>query len=398
MKIKPKIYILVLILCVSLSVSADEPFLQKDDLFLAETDGYAHYRIPGIVVTPQGSVIVYCEARKSTKGDWGTINIFMRRSTDGGNTFDPPRNIAIAPEGVGQNPIAVEQGLSSADSITMNNPVMIADHETGALHFLYCIGYARCFYMRSGDDGLTFSESVEITSTFDRFRPEYDWKVIATGPGHGIQLRNGRLIVPVWLSTGTGGHAHRPSCVSVIYSDDQGKTWQRGEIVANHPDPLKNPSETVAVQLSDGRVLLNMRNESDEHRRAVSYSDDGATGWTIPKFQDDLFEPICMGSMIAISQSPERQILLFANPDNGYEQHKQGGIRDRRNLTIKRSDDDGQSWPIQKLLEDGISGYSDLAVGTDGTIYCFYERGRSENHYAIESLMLARFNLEWLKM
>ena len=86
--------------------------------------------------------------------------------------------------------------------------------------------YSRCYYTRSDDDGVTFSDPVDITATFDAFRPEYDWKVLATGPGHGIRLTSGRLLVPVWLSTGTGGHAHRPSVNSTIYSDDNGMFTQ----------------------------------------------------------------------------------------------------------------------------------------------------------------------------
>jgi len=155
--------------------------------------------------------------------------------------------------------------------------------------------------MTSTDDAATFSKPVDITGTFERCRDEYEWKVIATGPGHGTQLDNGRLIVPVWLSDGTGGHAHRPSIVSVIYSDDHAKTWQRGDVVVRHPE-LKNPSETLAVQLSDGRVMLNIRNESSEHRRAVSYSNNGATGWTAPVFHNELVEPVCMGSMTRLTK------------------------------------------------------------------------------------------------
>src|SRR4051812_27531628 len=83
---------------------------------------------------------------------------------------------------------------------------------------------------------------------------EYAWQAFGTGPAHGIQLRSGRLVVPVWLSKGTGGNAHRPSVVSTIYSDDAGKTWKRGEIVANETDPLTNPNESVLAQLADGRV------------------------------------------------------------------------------------------------------------------------------------------------
>ena len=156
--------------------------------------------------------------------------------------------------------------------------------------------------MRSDDDGETFTEPVEITPAFERFRPEYAWRVLATGPGHGIQLSGGRLLVPVWLSTGTGGHAHRPSAVSVIYSDDHGKTWKRGDIVVAHPNPV-NPSETAAVELADGRVMLNIRHESEPHLRGVSVSRDGVTGWSPMRFDEALPEPVCFGSLVRLSQA-----------------------------------------------------------------------------------------------
>lgn len=370
---------------------AGAPLLEKIDIFEANTAGYAHYRIPGIVVTPKGTLLAYCEARKNASGDWGTIDVLMRRSTDGGKTWEPARKIVTPPAGVTKNPVALKQGLAKAGEITVNNPVAIVDRKNGAIHFLYCIEYARCFYLRSDDDGKTFSEPVEITSTFDRFRPEYDWKVLATGPGHGIQLENGRLIVPLWLSTGTGGHAHRPSCVSTIYSDDHGRTWKRGEIVVNDPDP-QNPSETVVVQLADGRVMLNIRHESRPKGRGVSISSDGATGWSPIRFDDELPEPICMGSIVRLSKKPEasRNRILFANPHNPE-------TRERKNLTVKLSYDEGQTWAVAKSLEPGTSGYSDLAVGRAGTLYCFYERGSaSESRFNTKSLCVARFNLEWL--
>jgi sialidase-1 len=79
--------------------------------------------------------------------------------------------------------------------------------------------------------------------------------VLATGSGHGIQMANGRLVVAVWLSTGIGGHAHCPSVTSVLFSDDQGKTWQRGAIAVPNTEKSVNQSETALVQLSDGRVM-----------------------------------------------------------------------------------------------------------------------------------------------
>ena len=153
----------------------------------------------------------------------------------------------------------------------------------------------------------TFSKPVDLTPTFEEFRSEYDWQVLATGPGHGIQLKNGRLIVPVWLSTGTGGHAHRPSAVSVIYSDDAGKTWNRGDIVVAHPHPV-NPSETIVVELADGRVMLNIRHEgrtADEAKRFVPWQ-SATTGRRngLSRYDEALPEPICMASIVRLSAQP----------------------------------------------------------------------------------------------
>lgn len=375
------------------------PLFEQTAVFRAGEGGYAIYRIPGVVVTPRGTVLAYCEARKSSASDWGQIDILLRRSADGGRTWDEARKIVEAPKDAQKNPVALAQKLGRPGEITLNNPVAIADPKTGAVHFLYCVEYARCFYTRSDDDGLTFAEPVEITAAFERFRPAYDWKVLATGPGHGIRLAPGRLLVPVWLSTGTGGHAHRPSCVATVYSDDGGRTWQRGDIVVNHPE-LTNPSETAAVELPDGRVMLNIRHEGKPGEpgpgkttwRAVTVSPDGATEWENIRLDKALPEPVCMAGMVQFGGKAEggKGVILFANPHNAES-------RERKNLTVKLSEDGGNTWPTARVIEPGTSGYSDLAAGSDGTVYCFYERGNTgggSNRPA--SLTLARFNLEWL--
>jgi len=387
-------------LCVS-PVRAAEPGLHKTDLFEAGKEGYALYRIPGIVATAKGTLLAYCEARKSSGNDWDQIDILLRRSTDGGKTWEPRRKVVQVEGPIEKNPVALAQKVGKPGDITYNNPVAITDRKTGDVHFLFCVEYMRCFYCRSQDDGVTFSKPVEITACLEAFQKDYAWKAMATGPAHGIQLTSGRLVVPVWLSTGTGGNAHRPSIMSVIYSDDHGKTWKAGEIVARDGEGIINPNETVVVQLADGRVMLNIRSESKEHRRLVSFSKDGATTWSKPVFADDLLEPICMASIVRFSVKPARNRLLFANPHN-LEQARgkpnPGQPRDRKNLSVKLSYDEGRTWPISKTLEAGFSGYSDLAVSPDGTIFCFYERGSTDgkSSYRTGLLTVARFNLEWL--
>ena len=382
--------------------NAAAPFIEKVDLFEANQDGYALYRIPGIVTTKRGTVLAYCEARKSDKGDWGTIDILLRRSTNNGASWLPRTKIADVPGPKAKNPVAIAQKLATNDEVTYNNPVAIA-HASGGVTFLFCLEYARCFAMNSDDDGVTWSKPVEITSIFDKFRPEYDWKVLATGPGHGIQLKTGRLVVPVWLSLGTGGHAHRPSVTSVIYSDDLGRTWTRGEIAGPNEGDWIIPNETCAVQLADGRVLLNMRSESRANRRLLTTSRDGATGWSKPQFHEQLLEPICMASMVRLSEPgvTNKGRILFSNPHNlsrADGKEVAGKNRDRKNVSVKLSYDEAASWPVSKTVEPGFSGYSDLAVANDGTVLLFYERGSTDgaNIYKTGLLTVARFNLEWL--
>jgi sialidase-1 len=387
---------------------AAEPRLDKTDLFEAGKGGHKLYRIPGIVVTAKGSVLSYCEARKYTGLDWDDIEILLRRSTDGGKTWSEPAGLPRPAGKLERNPAALanaellKRAPLAKDQIAFNNPVAIVDRK-GPVHFLYCVDYARCFYLRSDDDGVTFSKPVEITGAFEAFRKEYDWKVLATGPAHGIQLKSGRLVVPVWLSTATANNAHHPNLMATIYSDDDGKTWQRGDIVSKPKEPHIDMNETVIAQLSDGRVMVNIRNNSPHNRRAVAFSPDGATRWTEPVFDEQLKEPICMASLCRLSEKgkQDRDRLLFANPDNLSrfgKAIKSGSMADRKNLTVKLSYDEGKTWPVGRVLETGFSGYNDLAVGPDGTIYCLYERGSTDGKdiFATHYLTVARFNLEWL--
>jgi len=373
--------------------AAAEPSLEKTDLFEAGVGGYYHYRIPAIVATTEGTLLAFAEARKNARGDWGPIDIVMRRSTDGGRTWDEPRPVAQVEGEIQQNPVALEQGLAKPGEVTYNNPAPIVDRETGAVHFLFCVEYARVYYTRSDDDGMTWSDPIDVTATFEELRKDYPWRVVATGPGHGIQLRSGRLLVPIWMSDGTGGHAHRPSEVATVYSDDHGETWKRGEIVAWHPF-LKNPSETVAVELADGRVMLSIRHELPAHLRAVAYSPDGVSDWSAPLLHPQIVEPVCMGS---IARHGEH--ILFVNPRSfePRDPDRPEGNHKRQNVSVYLSEDEGDTWPVVRSRAPGLSGYSDFTVDDEGWIYVFYERGSPTRvDTTIGRLTVARFNLEWV--
>jgi len=368
------------------------------DLFTQGDLGYFVHRIPGLVVAPKtGTILAYCEGRTYEKhGDWGQTDVLLRRSLDGGQTWDPARKIAHVGKPVPLYPGAKNRSDPEyGNDQAANNPVAIADGRSGCVHFLYCVDYHNCFYMRSDDDGVTFSEPVEITSAFEGFKKSVDWKIIATGPGHGIQLRNGRLIVPVWISpAGSEGYEHRPNTAAVLFSDDFGVTWQAGDIVS----PLQEQrdlNETAVVELSDGRVMLNMRNYQPGNRRLVSTSLNGHSLWSKPEPLGDIWEPICMAGMLRLtfSSTGMQSRLLYSGPAGrrGRPDGRPGIMRE--DLTIRLSYDEGLSWPVCRQIAAGFSGYSDLAVTKNGMIFCFFETKNEKDSF---TLTLARFPLEWL--
>lgn len=348
------------------------------DLFVAGEGPYFHYRVPGLIVTPGAPVLAYCEARYG-RGDWEPSDIVMRASDDGGHTWGP---------------VTVMAAHADYGPSCMNNPVMIPDRVTGTVHLLYCHDYRQACYRRSDDGGTSFGSPLEITGTFAAFQGAVPWTVLAIGPGHGIQLRSGRLIAPIWLSADPA-RRHEPNRAGVIYSDDHGDTWQAGALV---PDTIPSCNETEAVQLSDGRVLLNMRNLGGAWRRAVTVSAAGIGPWTDPVYDRDLFEPRCFGSLLAGQMPDGRPALFYANPDpRDRPSATEQSSAPRTDLTLRVSYDDGRSWPVRRMIDYGSSGYADLAMAPDGSLLCLYERGRvSRAEGGIASLTLARLDLSTL--
>jgi sialidase-1 len=132
--------------------------------------------------------------------------------------------------------------------------------------------------------------------------------------------------------------------------------------------------------------MLNIRNESPKHRRLTSISKDGISNWSLPEFDEALFDPICMASIVRVQDQ-----LVWANPAGD------GNSKARTNLTLRLSTDSGKTWPAQKLLEPGIAAYSDLAATADGTVFCFYECGGvNDQQFYTRSLRLAKFDTGWI--
>ena len=327
-----------------------------------EGSHYVKRRIPGMIVTNRGTLILYNEARL-VPHDWAPIDIFCQRSEDGGESFGEPIYLA---EG-------------NAEHQTVNNPVMMQD-KNGRIHFLYCEDYTisggRVLRRFSDDDGVTWSDVIDITAgTAPELR-----NVFALGPGHGICTSGGTLIVPVWFVPKrfrSPLRFHHPSEISTLYSCDCGETWQLGDILHSTAD-VHSPNETVAVELSDGRIYLSIRQVACQRAKAVSIN--GYSNWQAYEPVYELIDPICFGSIAAFRRQGLPHTLVFANCEHSSK---------RQNVVVKASVDDGASFPYRLVLDEEQGGYVEVAIDANrGNIYVLYETNYGE------SLQLATLGYE----
>ena len=348
---------------------------EQSPLWIAGEGGYHTYRIPALLTTKQGSLLAFCEGRRNNPRDHGDIDLLVKRSTDGGKTWSAHQ-------------VVYEEG--GEKEITIGNPSPVVDQSTGTIWMPFCRNNKEVLITKSTDDGLTWSEPVNISK--DVVKPGWVW--VATGPGVSIQLQRGphkgRLVIPndhgVMVGERRIMHSH------VFYSDDHGESWQLGGLLPEHTD------EAQVVELADGELLLNMRSywgrvakrADRDGKRALARSSDGGVTWGELAFDETLIEPVCQASFVRYTNAEAgaepggKNRLLFSNP---------ASKTDRVRMTVRLSYDEGETWPVSRLLYEGKSAYSSLAVLPDHTIACLYER--REEPYS-SSLYFARFTLDWL--
>ena len=315
------------------------------------------YRIPALVVSNAETLLAFAEARRNGKGDAGDIDLVVRRSTDGGDTWGEIIVVWADPGNTCGNPAPVVERETGRIWLPMTWNLG-TDHERDIIAFRSAQP-RRPYITYSDDDGETWALSQELP---DLRQPHWGW--YATGPGNSIQIASGeyagRIVVPANHSdTQTGsGHYYRSH---VFFSDDSGDSWELGGTVG----PATN--EATVVERADGSLMLNMRSYAGQSRRAVSVSTDGGASWTGPVLDRELVEPLCQASMVRYDydgKSTESGRILFANPAS----------MNRERLTLRISTDDGISWAEEILLYPGSAAYSSIAKLPDGSIGILFER------------------------
>lgn len=364
-----ELLVLTACMCVGVNAAGESIDLVQTEVFVAGQDGYHTYRIPAIVCTKQGTLLAFCEGRKHGSADSGQIDLVLKRSKDRGASWSPMQVVA------------------SQEGYTIGNPAPIVDRNTGTIWLALTKNRAEdtedkimkgeapprtAWMTKSLDDGITWAPPVEISVSVRG----PDWRWYATGPGHGIQLSNGTLMVACDHSLGNSVkdmHSH------VFYSGDGGASWKLGGSTDGYMD------ESSVAELGDGRLYLNMRSYRGAGCRAVTFSADGGKSWLPVRDDKALIEPVCEASCLRYTSVADggKNRMLFSNPASAK----------REKMTVRLSYDECATWPVARELHAGPAAYSDLVVLPDRTIGCLYERGEQAPY---ERVTFARFTLAWL--
>lgn len=300
--------------------------------------GSKFYRIPAIAALPDSTIVAVADKRIDSNNDLpGRIDIVARRSTDGGRTWSPYITIA-----------------EHNDDGGYGDPAMIYDRKTGDLIVISTHGNGlwqkepgQISLSRSHDGGLTWEKPVNLNPQL-LGKGGIKANSIFASSGAGLQLKDGRLMfVLVTRQEGVGGFP----CYAV-FSDDGGRTWRHSRLPAT-----LDGDESKVVQLTDGTLIMSIRNRYKGARIFSRSTDRGAT-WSEPYTVADLRDPACNGDILHYTYGG-RDLLLQSLPDSPDQ---------RQNIAIYVSDNNGVSWPRKYRVVNSPAAYSAMTILPNGNI------------------------------
>ncbi len=335
-------------------------------VFISGADGYKSFRIPAIIKSPSGDLLAFAEGRVNNSGDFGDIDIVLKRSKDHGKTWS---NLSVVADN------GHMQAGNPAPVVDVSDP----DYPEGRIFLFYNTGnnhegeiakgkgVKQCFFKTSVDGGLTWSSAIDITLQVHKpnqplinssYNFSEDWRCYANTPGHAMQFQSGkykgRIFVAANHSAGPPKKAAKHYVAHGYFSDDHGKTFQLGNSLS-----VLGSNESIAVELSENKLMMNSRNQSgDVKARIVSISNNGGATWDSTFFDNHLIDPVCEGSILKMGVKHGKNILAFCN---------NADVSRRNNLLLQISYDEGKTWEKKFLI---YKNQSEIIENFDYSAYC----------------------------
>lgn len=324
------------------------------------------FRIPALAVTNSGTLLAAYDARPGMADVPSHIKVVLRRSVDGGATWGPRRVVRAdtAPLGFGDPSLLVNRStgrvfLFHAASVRQG----FAGARTGNRDDDPNMLHADVSW--SDDDGLTWRHR-RLTSQIK----DSAWGGLFATSGLGIQLQRGahagRLVQQFVIRLRGANYG------ASLVSDDDGATWRMGALVGPGVD------ENKVVELADGTVMMNVRSKP---YRLVSESSDGGLTYGALRPDTTLLDPGNNAAIARLDGASGRDWLVFSNTAD---------TASRRRLALRLSCDGGRTWPMSRVLVEGASAYSSLAMLPRGEMGVLFERGE----YA--AISFARLPVSWV--
>lgn len=321
--------------------------------------GSANWRIPALLCLKDGSLLAVCDKRKYNESDLPEdIDIVARRSSDGGHSWSEPVTIA---EGKGR-----KQGFGDAALVECSNGDVVCVFVGG--NGLFASNESdpiRSYVCRSTDGGMTWSQPEEITSQLWGSQASnsvcQNYKASFFGSGNGLRLTRGSHPGRIMFAAAMCRNGSNTLDNFVVFSDDNGHTWQVSYRAYNGGDEAK------LMELNDGRILISVRQNG---ARGFNISSDDGMRWGSQNRWEDMTTNACNGDILrvmATDQGDSCNILLHSLPNS----------MQRENVSIFISRDEGSTWQQPFLLFEGPSIYSSLTLLPNRCVGVFLEKNHT---------------------
>ncbi|KAH1187166.1 sialidase-3-like [Mauremys mutica] len=363
----------------------------KVTLFHQDPQSGVTYRIPALLYIPPDTLLAFAEKRSSPR-DVDAESLVLRRGRKTGTSVEwgprEPLTSAVLEGHRTMNPCPVYERKSQTVFLFF---ICVRQHVSEQWQIWTGQNAARLCYIRSGDAGQTWSSLTDLTEQVIG-EDLKDWATFAVGPGHGVQLSSGRLVIPAYTYHITARCCRLPLPWGtqprslVFYSDDGGQCWHKGELIEGMKTVECQVAE-VACQACDPVLYCNARTPC--RCRAAALSTDQGQTFECHSSCKQLCENCCQGSVVSFTlttglleadgaegpDAPAPETTWQLNGENAPSAIRRSTVswllyshptdkckRVNLGIHLNQSPLNEAKWEQPRLLYQGPCGYSDLAV------------------------------------